>query len=439
MDNELVEFLRLHSCSAGLNLSELESIAEHARFKTYGSGEAVIEAGDSFTSLSLVISGLFEAHTSENPDSPIIYLGPRDEIGFLHIIHDSASPVTIRASEPSRVIEIDQHVAKAIVGENKLLERNLYSLSNSHLAKAVSKERKSHLPKHIAFVHSNYQTMQHSQRIQSRLLSLGESVVHITNHDRPYVSSESGFESIQIEGFDNETESKLRSTIAERHEVDRILIDVYFDDSEQMLKMSEKLFSIPERVYLFVAPDDDSLLHQLVAAVEAEPGWKKKINVVWILDEGNRVAPIFPDLQLLCKRVFRIKSSNAERNCVQWQSSTGVERIVHDLRGVKIGLALGGGAARGMCHLGVLRAFDEAGIVIDAISGTSVGAMMGLAYCSGYSPDEAVEMFTSALTPRGIFHLLGDKFYMLFKYQTRAWEDMLRNHFFDWQLEQLLV
>ncbi|MEM7785164.1 MAG: cyclic nucleotide-binding domain-containing protein, partial [Planctomycetota bacterium] len=101
MKNELVEFLRLHSCCAGLSLSELESIAELASFRTYASGETVIEAGDSFYSLSLVISGLFEVRASTNLATPIIYLGPRDEIGFLHIMHDSASPVTIRATEPS--------------------------------------------------------------------------------------------------------------------------------------------------------------------------------------------------------------------------------------------------------------------------------------------------------------------------------------------------
>ena len=49
----------------------------------------------------------------------------------------------------------------------------------------------------------------------------------------------------------------------------------------------------------------------------------------------------------------------------------------------KIGLALGGGAARGCAHIGVIRALEEAGYEIEAISGTSIGALIGGVYASG--------------------------------------------------------
>lgn len=49
----------------------------------------------------------------------------------------------------------------------------------------------------------------------------------------------------------------------------------------------------------------------------------------------------------------------------------------------KIGLALGSGSARGLAHIGVLRAIEEAGIRIDMIAGTSIGALIGAAYSAG--------------------------------------------------------
>lgn len=49
----------------------------------------------------------------------------------------------------------------------------------------------------------------------------------------------------------------------------------------------------------------------------------------------------------------------------------------------KIGLALGAGSARGLSHIGVLRAFEDAGIRPTFIAGTSIGSMIGAAYCSG--------------------------------------------------------
>ncbi len=54
----------------------------------------------------------------------------------------------------------------------------------------------------------------------------------------------------------------------------------------------------------------------------------------------------------------------------------------------KIGLALGGGFARGIAHIGVLRVFEENEIPIDFIAGTSVGALIGATYASGTPLDE---------------------------------------------------
>lgn len=48
-----------------------------------------------------------------------------------------------------------------------------------------------------------------------------------------------------------------------------------------------------------------------------------------------------------------------------------------------IGLALGGGAARGWSHIGVIRALDQAGIKPDIICGTSIGALVGAVYAAG--------------------------------------------------------
>ena len=59
---------------------------------------------------------------------------------------------------------------------------------------------------------------------------------------------------------------------------------------------------------------------------------------------------------------------------------------------MKIGLALSGGAARGMAHVGVLRAFVELGIPIDCIAGTSAGSIVGGAFAAGMSVDEIADL-----------------------------------------------
>ncbi len=56
--------------------------------------------------------------------------------------------------------------------------------------------------------------------------------------------------------------------------------------------------------------------------------------------------------------------------------------------GPRIGLALGGGFARGLAHIGVLKALEEAKIPVHMVAGTSVGALLGAIYCSGVSVRE---------------------------------------------------
>lgn len=60
--------------------------------------------------------------------------------------------------------------------------------------------------------------------------------------------------------------------------------------------------------------------------------------------------------------------------------------------GVQLGVALCGGSAFGYAHLGFLQALDEAGVRIDRVSGTSMGAIVGMFYAAGYSPREIVDI-----------------------------------------------
>lgn len=67
-----------------------------------------------------------------------------------------------------------------------------------------------------------------------------------------------------------------------------------------------------------------------------------------------------------------------------------------------IGLALGGGAIRGIAHVGVLQEFERAGIPIDYIAGTSAGAIIGALYASGVSLTSIVEQ-SRQLTWKDVF------------------------------------
>src|SRR5882672_9593906 len=59
---------------------------------------------------------------------------------------------------------------------------------------------------------------------------------------------------------------------------------------------------------------------------------------------------------------------------------------------MKMGLVLSGGGARGVAHIGVIKALEELGLTFSCISGTSAGSIVGALYAYGHKPDQILEI-----------------------------------------------
>jgi NTE family protein len=75
--------------------------------------------------------------------------------------------------------------------------------------------------------------------------------------------------------------------------------------------------------------------------------------------------------------------------------SLGILLICMQIQAQKLGLVLSGGGAKGLAHIGVIRALEENEIPIDYVVGTSIGAIVAGLYACGYSPDEMIAEFKS--------------------------------------------
>ncbi|MFN0112232.1 MAG: patatin-like phospholipase family protein [Blastocatellia bacterium] len=100
-----------------------------------------------------------------------------------------------------------------------------------------------------------------------------------------------------------------------------------------------------------------------------------------------------------------------------------------------VGVALGGGMARGCAHVGVLRELERHQIPIDLVVGTSVGSLIGGAYATGLSPDEIEKLATTISWSdlgRPTVSLMGF-------YNSERTEDYVRNNFPVTEFEQTRV
>lgn len=100
------------------------------------------------------------------------------------------------------------------------------------------------------------------------------------------------------------------------------------------------------------------------------------------------------------------------------------------LNAQKVGIVLSGGGAKGVAHIGVLKALEENGIPIDYIAGTSMGAIIGGLYAAGYSPDEMEKVFLSEEFSNWISGTIDKKYIYYFKMETpnASWIDLRFNY-----------
>jgi NTE family protein len=88
----------------------------------------------------------------------------------------------------------------------------------------------------------------------------------------------------------------------------------------------------------------------------------------------------------LSRRHFTIACASATlAACTSFGEKSRPDNAATAQKPVKIGIALGGGAARGFSHIGVLKALEARGIPIDLVAGTSAGSVVGALYASGMS------------------------------------------------------
>jgi len=107
-----------------------------------------------------------------------------------------------------------------------------------------------------------------------------------------------------------------------------------------------RLLSNADRIFWFAPRDAESAVRCMRTLLNTEPGWSQKICIVWVLNSETKFAPYLPELASFAVRDIKV-SFQAPGSGRGKLLNQGMERIVRYLRGLQIGLALGGGVARG--------------------------------------------------------------------------------------------
>jgi NTE family protein len=162
--------------------------------------------------------------------------------------------------------------------------------------------------------------------------------------------------------------------------------------------------SAPAYSDVFVAlvdkPDDDTGV--------GDSRSMKVLRVVNLFNDRSRAIPINSSEPFVVPRSSMLGRSIDEATrfiSANPRSAVGlpIHRLAHKLLGTSIGLALGGGAAFGLAHIGVLKVLDDAGVLIDLVAGCSQGSIVAVGYASGLTPAEMIDIACDLGTKRNFF------------------------------------
>jgi predicted acylesterase/phospholipase RssA/CRP-like cAMP-binding protein len=440
MNDDVIPLLKVHEYFLGVSDESLAEVVRQGRVVHHPAGDVVHEPSEVPSTVGFVLRGRLKAVRIDTRGNELFFrmIGRGEQYGIMAGALAEPLPVRVVALEPTTVLELDYETAMEMTLRHPDLRRQWLKSYAGGLRKLFFGAAPRRAPMMLALVHESPTTRRVAERLVARLREAGETLGVFS--DAPEWR---GLPGVRSRPMHDDTgrlleAEEIRRQAAAWQDANRIVFDVQADLKPEL---GVRMMEIADRAVYFVpAAAADAAVRRLRALDVAARGWRDKISVAWHLEGDTLVAPVVPDLADLASRDFKI----AERPPQYPRGralGAGLERLVHDLRGVRIGVALGGGAARGMSHLGVLKALEEAGIVVDVIAGTSAGAMTGIMYASGFDSDYLGNQFSKDLRPSWLFRQLprGDQWYLLYKYRRGQFDPMLRKYLDAWRLEQLAV
>ena len=147
------------------------------------------------------------------------------------------------------------------------------------------------------------------------------------------------FRPLREDGRDS-TPEEIREQGAQWQDAHRIIFDVH---TYLTPELTARLMELVNRAIYFVPADGaDAAIRRLRAIDVTARGWRDKIGVAWVIKDNSPVVPAVPDLADLAARDFKIHETPPGLPSGR-SLSYGLERLVHDLRGVRVGVALEAG------------------------------------------------------------------------------------------------
>jgi predicted acylesterase/phospholipase RssA/CRP-like cAMP-binding protein len=358
-----------------LGKQELLSIQRESRVIRVPSGNVVVRQGNAGDSMFLVLYGRLRAFRTNDDGSERILgeIGPGESVGEMALLTGGVRTATVRAIRDSQLVELGKDAFERILSANPAVALSLLRSLVRRLERQQVSAKSTKAPATIAVIPAcgTADANDFCKRITQALTAFG-TAFHV---NREAIESQLGAgiwksrddaDAARLNGLLDQLEARYRFVIFEGG-----------DDSGWNARF---------------AGQADRLL--FIADVSADPKSIRGLDFCRdVLASKDLIFPHptrqRPTLDIAgWHRAMHVTSHHH----IEASSPADYQALARILVNRATGLVLGGGGARGMAHLGVLRALRRAGIPIDMIGGTSMGSVIAAQYAMGYDEEHMLEI-----------------------------------------------
>ncbi|MBF0447444.1 MAG: cyclic nucleotide-binding domain-containing protein [Magnetococcales bacterium] len=341
--------------------------------RNYTGGSLILQQGDTGDSLLIVVSGRLRASWVDGNGTRHLLSdhGPGSSLGEMGLILGIPRQVDVTAVRDSTVALLDRTAFSTLLVRHPISVNQAFSqVIFNHFSK----------PKQAKIDFSNVITLvplQSDQSVETMAQGLADALgrfgtVKCLHNER---------QSDRLLHRD-EIDTAFMELLAElEHHYDFLILQgepEYTSWTRQCIRQADHLLFITH------SADQAFALTNLEKQLAKEP-WFDLLHKSLVLVHSPNLAR--PENTLLWLQNRSIKQHHHLRvgNAVDFQ------RLARFLTGRAVGVVLGGGGARGLAHIGILKAMKELSIPIDIVGGNSIGALIGAAYLLGFDSESILE------------------------------------------------
>ena len=342
-------------------------------------GATLFRQGDAADALYIVVSGRLVAVFEEDDGSERLVreIGRGENVGELAMLTDEPRSATVRAVRDSELARVDRACFEALIARQPSAMTRLARMLAGWLRRSNRARRSPASVVTIALIPAGPEApaAQLADALAAALAKLGPTAhLHrerVAAECRPGAADEEP----SARGYARTSEWLDQLEVANRY--------VLYQGSADAPSWSRRCVRQSDRIVL-VAP----------ATAEPEPSLRALRDALGPLRSTCELALVYPDAaqSAFGTAAWLERQPFAAHHHLRLSSRSDVERLARRLTGVSMGLVLSGGGARGFAHIGVIRALAEAGVPVDRVGGTSMGAVIAAQLACGLDATAMLEL-----------------------------------------------